>query len=78
MSVITKIPNETTSAPVEPPLTESVFIVLIEDLVQLQEQAKELAAQQLELTKRLETALKKARELHKNTLIERNDIGGEA
>jgi hypothetical protein len=77
MSVITKIPNEITSATVEPPMKEGEFIVLIENLRQMQEKANELAVQQLELTKQLETALKTARELHKKTLIERNDIGGE-
>ena len=77
MSVITKIPNEITSATVEPPTEGGEFVVLIESLREMQEKANVLAVEQLELTKKLETALKTARELHKKTLIERNDIGGE-
>ena len=72
------IPNEPSREVVEPPMKESEFIILIEDLRQMQEKANALAIQQLDLTKQLEIALKKARELHRKTLIERNDIGGEA
>lgn len=71
------LPNETTAEPLEPPMKESEFIVLIEDLRAMQEKANELAVQQLQLTKQLEMALKKAGELHRKTLIERHDIGGE-
>ena len=63
---------------VEPPVKEGELIVLIEDLRQMQEKANELAVQQLELTKQLEMALKKAHELHQKSLTERNDVGGEA
>ena len=75
MSIIhTEMPAET----VAPPMKDGELIVLIEDLRQMQEKANELAVQQLELTKQLETALKMARELHQKTLTDRNDVGGEA
>ena len=70
--------TESQTEAVAPPMKEGELIVLIEDLRQMQEKANELALQQLELTKQLETALKKAHELHQKALTERNDVGGEA
>jgi hypothetical protein len=61
-----------------PPINDGVIIVLIEDLRQMQEKANDLAVQQLELTKHIETALKKACELHQKTLAGQNDVGGES
>lgn len=69
---------ELPAGPVVPPATDAKIIVLIEDLRQMQENANELAMRQLQLTKQLETALKKARELHEKTIADRNDVGGEA
>ena len=63
---------------VVPPITDAEIIVLIEDLRQMQEKANELAVRQLELTKQLETALRKARERHQKKVTDRNDVGGEA
>jgi hypothetical protein len=75
MSIIhTELPAET----VPPPVTDAQIIVMIEDLREMQEKAIELAAQQLELTKQLESALTKARELHTKTLSDRIETGGEA
>jgi hypothetical protein len=75
MSIIhAEIPAET----VIPPVTDAQIIVMIEDLREMQEKANELAVQQLERTKQLETALKKARELHQKTLSDRIEVGGEA
>jgi uncharacterized protein YlxW (UPF0749 family) len=69
---------ELPAGPVVPPVTDAEIIVLIEDLRQMQEKANDLATQQLELTKQIETALKKARELQQKTLAAQNDVGGEA
>ena len=69
-----ELPAET----VAPPMKETAIIVLIEDLRQMQETATVLAAQQLDLTKHIETVLKKARELHEKTLADQKDVGGEA
>lgn len=74
----TIIEVETPPESAAPPLKEAEIIVLMEDLRAMQEKAIELAAQQLELTKQLEVALKKARELHQQAKVERNDVGGEA
>jgi hypothetical protein len=75
MSIIhAELPSET----VIPPVTDAQIIVMIEDLREMQEKAHELAAQQLELTKQLESAIKKARELHTKTLSDRIEVGGEA
>ncbi len=62
----------------EPPMKDAEIIVLMEDLRAMQEKALELANQQLDLTKQLEAALKKARELHQKAVVARNDVGGEA
>ena len=69
---------ETPTATVVPPMKDAEIIVLIEDLRQMQEKANELATQQLDLTKQIETALKKARERHQKTLTDQKDAGGEA
>lgn len=69
---------ETPAETVAPPMKNAEIIVLIEDLRQMQEKANELAAQQLELTKHIETALKKVRELHQKSLTDQKDVGGEA
>ena len=75
MSIIhAELPAET----VAPPMKETAIIVLIEDLRQMQETANALAAQQLELTKHIETALKRVRELHEKTAADQKDVGGEA
>jgi hypothetical protein len=74
MSIIhTELPAET----IAPPMKDAEIIVLIEDLRQMQEKANDLATQQLELTKQIELALKKARELHQKTQADKNDVGGE-
>ncbi len=69
---------ETPTETVVPPMKDAEIIVLIEDLRQMQEKANELATQQLDLTKQIETAFKKARELHQKTLTDQKDAGGEA
>jgi FixJ family two-component response regulator len=63
---------------VEVPMKDAEFLDLIEHLRQMHVKAHELAAQQLELIKQLETAFKKARELHQKVLAGQNDVGGEA
>jgi hypothetical protein len=69
---------ETPAEAVDLPMKDAAIIVLIEDLRQMQEKANDLAVQQLELTKHIETALKKACELHQKTVAGQNDVGGEA
>jgi uncharacterized protein YlxW (UPF0749 family) len=77
MSIIHAEPLTETVAPA-PPMKDAEIIVLIEDLRSMQEKANELAAQQLELTKQIETALKKVRELHQKSQTDQKDVGGEA
>ena len=62
----------------ERPMKDAEVIDLLEHLRQLQEKAHASALQQLELTKQLETAVKKARALHRIFLADQNDMGGEA
>ena len=61
----------------ERPMKDAEIIDLMEHLRQMQEKANELALYQLELTKQLETAFKKARALHRIFLADQNDGGGE-
>jgi hypothetical protein len=58
-------------------MKDAEIIDLIERLRQMQEKANALASQQLELTLRIETAFKLARELHQNVLADQHDVGGE-
>ena len=51
---------------------------LIEQLRQMQEAAKGLAAQPLELRKQLQAAEEKAQGLHHKIVEEKSDVGGEA
>ena len=59
------------------PMKDAEIIDLIEHLRNMQEKANTLALEQLKLTQQLETAFKKARELHRKILQEQNDVGGE-
>ena len=70
--------TETAGKAMERPMKDAEVIDLIEHLRQMQEKANALAIQQLELTKQLETAFKKARALHRVFVADQNDIGGEA
>jgi hypothetical protein len=54
------------------------IIDLIEKLRVMQQKANELAGHQLEMTQHLESAFKKAREMHEQILLEQTDTGGEA
>jgi hypothetical protein len=54
------------------------IIDLIEKLRVMQQKANEMAGHQLEMTQHLESAFKKARELHEQILQEQTDTGGEA
>jgi hypothetical protein len=72
------IATETPAESAAPPMKEGTIVVLIEKLRQMQEKANELAAQQLDLTTQIEAELKKTHELHQKTLVEQNDVGGEA
>ncbi|MFN0051985.1 MAG: hypothetical protein ACKV0T_07325 [Planctomycetales bacterium] len=69
---------EATPDAVAPPMKPAAIIVLIEALLQLQGKAGELAAQQLELTRQLETETKRTHEVAQKTLAEQHDVGGEA
>jgi hypothetical protein len=59
-------------------MKDAEIIDLIEKLRIMQEKANALAIDQLELTQHLESAFKKARELHEEILKEQTDTGGEA
>jgi hypothetical protein len=59
------------------PMKEVEFIDLIEHLRLVQEKASALALEQLELTKQLEAAFKKAHDLHQKLLADQHEVGGE-
>ena len=71
------IDTETLVENVERPMKDFDFVDLIEHLRAMQEQAHELAVQQLELTHNIEVAIKKARKLHQKSLADKNDVRGE-
>jgi hypothetical protein len=68
--------TETLGENVELPTKYAEFNELIEHLGQLREKANELAAQQIDLTGQIETAFKKARDLHQKMLEDQTDVRG--
>lgn len=69
--------TETIEESEEPPMKDAKIIVLMEDLEQLQAKGLENAAQQLNLTKSIGTALKDAQDFRQKGVEQKNDVGGE-